>query len=313
MTRHLVLLAALLAQPQPEPAVLDEDVLDPHGQRRPDPPEGEHHERDQRPVTQADRRGDVDAVEQRPRLGRIQHRRLALAHAVRRAADGGGGVERHDLADNQPVEQVTDGGELLLDRRRRALPGPPLDPGRHMEWLHGLQRGHLVVRTPGQEIRRQTASRPGACAGCGSRRRRTRGSAPPRARRRQRPAPADRSTCNRDELIHSLRPRGLGRDARNRRKAMAFTKAVMALDDAWARSRYRPPCPTSACERLGVLTSESRARRAHQIPIVPTERHRDVSIFLLLANYRPALSCTCGYRLEACPRPDRRTKSTPPS
>ena len=190
MARHLVLLAALLAQPQPKPAVLHEDVLDPHGQRRPDPPEGEHHERDQRPVAQPDRRGDVDAVEQRPRLGRIQHRRLALAHAVRRTADGGGGIERHDLADDQPVEQVADGGELLLDRRRGALLGfAPRSRSPRAAAARPAAKSPRGPRTR-PESPPQTVRRLGACAGCEWRRRRTRGSAPTRARHRQRPTSA---------------------------------------------------------------------------------------------------------------------------
>ena len=49
VARHLVLLAAFLPQPDPQSSALHEDILDPHGQRRPDPREAVDHERDQRP------------------------------------------------------------------------------------------------------------------------------------------------------------------------------------------------------------------------------------------------------------------------
>jgi len=153
MAGHLVPFAAFLAQPHPEPPVLHEHVLDPHGQRGANPSEAVHHERDQRPVAQPNRGGDVDAVEQRPGLGRIEHRRLAFADTVGRSAHRGGGVERHDLAHDQLVEQVADGGELLLHRGRGMLPGLALDPGRHMQRLHRSNRGHRVILVPGQEVR----------------------------------------------------------------------------------------------------------------------------------------------------------------
>ena len=106
MARHLVPLAALLPQPHPEPAVLHEHILNSHGQRRSDPREAVDHQPDQSPVTQPDRGGDVDAVQQLPSLERIQHRGLALAHAVRRPAHGRGRVVGDHLAGDQPVEQV---------------------------------------------------------------------------------------------------------------------------------------------------------------------------------------------------------------
>jgi hypothetical protein len=46
-------LAALLAQPHPEPAVLCVDILDRHAERRADPGEGIDHEANQGAVAQA--------------------------------------------------------------------------------------------------------------------------------------------------------------------------------------------------------------------------------------------------------------------
>jgi hypothetical protein len=74
MARHLVTLAALFAQPHPQPPVLRVDVVDAHRERGADPRKRKHHQADQRPVAQAGRCADIDAVEQLPRLGRIEHR-----------------------------------------------------------------------------------------------------------------------------------------------------------------------------------------------------------------------------------------------
>jgi len=72
MTGHGVRLAALLAQPHPQSAVPHEHVLDLHGERRANPRKAENHQRDQRPVTQADLRRDIDSLEQRPRFRRLR-------------------------------------------------------------------------------------------------------------------------------------------------------------------------------------------------------------------------------------------------
>jgi hypothetical protein len=82
MARHRVPLAALLAQPHPEAAVLREDILDRHAERRANPGEGIDHEPDQCAIAQTDDGRRVDAVEQRalPR-----DRAPAFARTSRRA------------------------------------------------------------------------------------------------------------------------------------------------------------------------------------------------------------------------------------
>ena len=75
------------------------------------------HQRDQRPIAQADDGRDIDAVEQLARLRRRQHRRLAALDDVLRPAHRVGGIDREDLADDEPVEQHADRGEVLLDGR----------------------------------------------------------------------------------------------------------------------------------------------------------------------------------------------------
>jgi hypothetical protein len=57
---------------------------------------------------------DIDAVEQCARLGGIEHRRLSAGDDVPRPAHRAGRVDRHDLTGDEPIEQMSDRGELLL-------------------------------------------------------------------------------------------------------------------------------------------------------------------------------------------------------
>jgi len=63
----------------------------------------------------------LDAVEQHPRLVRGQDGRLALLGRVARPADGGRRVERHHLADHEPIKEHPDRGERLLDAWPREI------------------------------------------------------------------------------------------------------------------------------------------------------------------------------------------------
>jgi len=83
---HLVLLAALLVQPNPSPAPLHIEVLDPHRDSRSHAGEGVHHQADQSPVAQAGKGSGVDRVDQDTRLVHIQDRRLALFLCILRPA-----------------------------------------------------------------------------------------------------------------------------------------------------------------------------------------------------------------------------------
>ena len=157
VARHGVLLAALLAQPHPEAAVLREHVLDLHADRRTDPRERINHEGNQRPITKSGRGGGVDGVNQHPRLVRGQHRGLPRPHRVRRSAHRSGGVRRDHLTRHQPIEQVLQRGQLLFHRRRGKLSRLHLDPRRDVERLHPRDRRHLVVITPRQKLRRRAA------------------------------------------------------------------------------------------------------------------------------------------------------------
>jgi hypothetical protein len=59
---------------------------------------------------------------------------------------------RHDLADHEPVEEVTYGGQVLLDGRRRQRLCLQLDPGGHVQRLHSSNRRHTRLRAPGEKL-----------------------------------------------------------------------------------------------------------------------------------------------------------------
>ena len=149
---HFMPLAALFVQSHPQAPVLHKDVVDAHRQRRADPRERIDHEADQRPVAQPDRCGHVDRVDQLARLGRVEHRRLAAPHAIRRAAHRHGRVLRHHLRAHQPVEQVPDPGEPLLHRRHRDMAAELLDPGGDMQRLDLGKGGDPALGAPAEKI-----------------------------------------------------------------------------------------------------------------------------------------------------------------
>jgi hypothetical protein len=90
------------------------NVLDAHVDSRADARERRYHEANQGAVAQADNRRRVDRVDELARLGRVEHRHLAAPHDVERPAHGGGGIGRHDLAYNHPVEQVAQRSQAKL-------------------------------------------------------------------------------------------------------------------------------------------------------------------------------------------------------
>ena len=69
-----------------------------------------------------------------------------------RPAHRGGRVDRHDLADYQPVEQMADRRQAQLDCRRRGVPPESLYPDGGVEWLHVADRGNAHARAPAEEV-----------------------------------------------------------------------------------------------------------------------------------------------------------------
>ena len=62
-----------------------------------------------------------------------------------------GGIGCDDLADDQPVEQHADGGEVLLDGRLLEVLAERLDVGRDMHRLDVGELAELVALAPGEE------------------------------------------------------------------------------------------------------------------------------------------------------------------
>jgi ribosomal protein S18 acetylase RimI-like enzyme len=58
------------------------------------------------------------------------------------------------VAGDQPIEQMADRGEPLLDARRGELTRAGLDPGRDMHRLHGRNRRHARIRAPAEKFLR---------------------------------------------------------------------------------------------------------------------------------------------------------------
>lgn len=65
-----------------------------------------------------------------------------------RPANRAGRVDRHDPAGDQPVDQMANRAEPLLDARRRELARTGLDPGGDMHWLDGGDRRHAGIDAP---------------------------------------------------------------------------------------------------------------------------------------------------------------------
>jgi hypothetical protein len=55
------------------------------------------------------------------RFRRIEYRRLPRRHNVPGPAHRAGWIDRHHLAGDEPIKQITDRGEPLFDARRREL------------------------------------------------------------------------------------------------------------------------------------------------------------------------------------------------
>ena len=70
-----------------------------------------------------------------PRLVCGQHRRFARFDNVFRSTDGGSRVGRDHLPDNQPVKELAQAGQILLDRGGGIGLGQRLNVAGHMQGL----------------------------------------------------------------------------------------------------------------------------------------------------------------------------------
>jgi len=149
---HFVALAAFLVQTDPPTFALGVVILDPHGDDGANPSEGIGHYRDQRAVTQAHERRDVDAVEQLAGLFGGQHRGLAALNDMLGPAHGMGRVGGEHLADHEPVEQHADRRQVLLCGRLRVRGLQGLDISSDVDRLDIDELDNAVLFEPGEEI-----------------------------------------------------------------------------------------------------------------------------------------------------------------
>jgi len=99
----------------------------------------------------------IDAVQQLARFRWIEHRRLPTGDDVTRPPNTVRRVEGHHLAVDQPVEQMAQRREPLLDRGRCKLTRPCLDPRRHMHGLNVDDRRHAGRSAPAQKFFRSSS------------------------------------------------------------------------------------------------------------------------------------------------------------
>ena len=135
MHRHLVVLAALLVQPEPPALALGEVVLNPHRKRRADAREAVDQDADERPIAKADQAVCRDALKQLMRFLRREDRRAAAVDDVARAPHHRCRVGADDLADHQPVKQHAHRRQMLLHAGRCVRRPQLLDVGSHMHRL----------------------------------------------------------------------------------------------------------------------------------------------------------------------------------
>jgi hypothetical protein len=77
-----------------------------------------------------------------------------------RPAHGARGIDRHDLANHHPIEQMTQGGEAQLRGRRGARLLQLLDIGGNIDALDGRELRHAARLKPVEEV--QSRARVGA-------------------------------------------------------------------------------------------------------------------------------------------------------
>ncbi len=149
--RRFVFLAAFFVQAHPSAPSLAEIIPDVHLQHRADAGERVDHNADKRAVAQARESACVYRGEQSPCFLAVEHWRAAFgydmpgsAHRVRR-------VHFDDLADDEPVKEHPDRGQVLFYGGFRKSFTEALDIARDMHRFHVRQIVHAVFRAEFRE------------------------------------------------------------------------------------------------------------------------------------------------------------------
>jgi len=166
VTGNVMLLAALLVQPNPSAAALHEIVTDLHFSDGAYARKTVGHDADQGPIAQSEeirlrRRSalldffnDRYAIEKRASFIGCQNRRLALFHDVFWTAYLMGRIDVDDVPGNKPVEQHAERGQVLLDGRWREIVLQVFNESGHMERLDARKLVDVFLRAPGGKAAR---------------------------------------------------------------------------------------------------------------------------------------------------------------
>lgn len=138
-------------QAHPGAAALHAHVLDAHLNNCPDTREGINHDPDQGPVSKANRKRDINCVEQLACLIGRQDRGFTFLNDMLWPLDRACRSDGDHLADHQPVKEHPDCCKLQLDRGRSNNFTRLLDIGRDMERADLDQLAYAVIFTLGGE------------------------------------------------------------------------------------------------------------------------------------------------------------------
>jgi hypothetical protein len=151
--------------------------------------------RTHRAVVKTDERLGRDRADKPPWLVRGEDRCLADGAGKPRPPDEGGGVDGQELAHDQPVEEMPQGRELLLDALGLVAAHLELDPGRDMHRFDVEELADTAGLGPVEKVAHGPQIRLARVAVSESARRRTPGSAFRPDHRRARSARASPRHC----------------------------------------------------------------------------------------------------------------------
>ena len=168
--RHVVPLAAFLVEPEPPAFPLGIVVLDVHPERGLDPGERVEADGDQRPVASRLDSGPSAALmlsDERSRASSsFRTGVLPFFTTCFGPRTAWAGLIVDDVAEDEPVEEHPDGGQVLLDRGGLVRERELLDVGRDVVAPDVLQ-GEPPVLAPAEEAAGVPEVRARGCSGCG--------------------------------------------------------------------------------------------------------------------------------------------------
>jgi len=139
-------------EPEPPPLTLGVVVFDFQTDRGTNPGERVDEDADQGAIAETTDGFGLDGVEELTSFLAREERCLAALHDVSWTAHCTGRIRWHDLTDDQPIEEHSDGGEVLLHRRLGVSRTELLDVRRDERRSQLLQSPDISFGTPAEEI-----------------------------------------------------------------------------------------------------------------------------------------------------------------